>query len=138
MAKEQEEKNKSKKDKIQGKEAGDVADKTKGTESMAEVAKGSEDDDGVKDRKVKSKNHKKEKAKGKKSKKKGDASLSEKEAEKEISTQSLAETTQSVQAIVEANNKDWDNKFQKTVGEYESQMSQTEKKFKSDLQARNK
>jgi len=50
----------------------------------------------------------------------------------------LAETAQSVQAIVEANNKEWEKKFQKTVNDYEQQMSQTEEKFKSDLKSRNK
>ena len=48
---------------------------------MAEVAKGTDEEDEVKDRKVKGKSHKKDKAKAKKSKKKGDASLSEKDAE---------------------------------------------------------
>lgn len=51
--------------------------------------------------------------------------------------QSMAETAQSVQAIVEANNKEWEKKFQKTVGDYEQQMSQTEERFKVDFKKRN-
>jgi len=43
-----------------------------------------------------------------------------------------------VQAIVEANNKEWEKRFQKTVNDFEQQMSQTEEKFKADLLARNK
>lgn len=49
----------------------------------------------------------------------------------------MAETAQSVQAIVEANNKEWEKKFQKTVGDYEQQMSQTEERFKVDFKKRN-
>lgn len=34
--------------------------------------------------------------------------------------QSLAETAQSVQAIVDANNKEWEKKYEKAVKDYES------------------
>ena len=43
----------------------------------------------------------------------------QKASDSTISDQSLAETAQSVQAIVEANNKEWEKKFQKTVSDYE-------------------
>lgn len=43
-----------------------------------------------------------------------------------------------MQAIVEANNKEWEKKFQKTVSDYEQQMSQTEERFKKDFKKRNK
>ena len=49
----------------------------------------------------------------------------------------MAETAQSVQAIVEANNKEWEKKYQKAVADYENQMSQTEEKYKSELNERN-
>ena len=49
------------------------------------------------------------------------------------SVQSLAETAQSVQALVDANNKEWEKKYQSAVTDYEQQMAQTEQKYKADL-----
>lgn len=54
-----------------------------------------------------------------------------------MTAQSLAETASSVQALVEVNNKRWEEKYQQTVQDYEQQMSQTEKRFKTDLKERN-
>jgi hypothetical protein len=38
-----------------------------------------------------------------------------------------------VQAIVDANNKEWEKKYEKAASNYEKQMSETEKKYNSDL-----
>lgn len=43
-----------------------------------------------------------------------------------------------MQALVEANNREWEKKYQKAVTEYEMQMSQTEEKYKADLKERNR
>jgi len=57
--------------------------------------------------------------------------------EKALQAQSLAETAQSVQALVDANNRQWEKKYQDAVAGYEARMSKTEAKYKGELKERN-